>query len=176
MLYLIQCIPLNYENIDTLPSRIRYSQPVSSLQQWPTLSIAQGTSILSILLLRSSFANIYTKISHSPTESKERWLVMLFTASGLLAFKDALVGFALGLAYFLMMKLQDRVNGWTAPRRNGGESERLLSIVSTSLENRFVILPRGVVSKKDIGARSTRATAACNIAREAAVPDLVRCT
>lgn len=36
------------------------------------------------------------------------------------------------------------------------DSVRLLSITSISLEKRFIIRPRGVVSKKDIGARRMR--------------------
>lgn len=35
-------------------------------------------------------------------------------------------------------------------------SVSVLSMTSISLENLFVILPRGVVSKKDMGARNTR--------------------
>lgn len=41
-----------------------------------------------------------------------------------------------------------------------------------SLENRFVIRPRGVVSKKDIGARRTRNMARFNITLLARVPKI----
>ena len=42
-------------------------------------------------------------------------------------------------------------------------SVRLLSMESTSLEKRFVMRPKGVVSKKDIGARRTLRIARCSI-------------
>jgi hypothetical protein len=50
----------------------------------------------------------------------------------------------------------------------------LLSMTSTSREKRLVILPRGVVSKKDIGARSARVIARCSIDLLDAVPNIVR--
>lgn len=52
-------------------------------------------------------------------------------------------------------------------------SVRKLSIVSTSLENRFVMRPRGVVSKKDIGARSVRVIARFSITLLDVVPNTV---
>lgn len=53
-------------------------------------------------------------------------------------------------------------------------SVRLLSITSTSREKRFVIRPRGVVSKKEIGARRARVIARVNIVLLAFVPNTVR--
>lgn len=53
-------------------------------------------------------------------------------------------------------------------------SVKLLSIVSTSLEKRFVIRPRGVVSKKDIGALSTRVMALFSMTLLAVVPMIVK--
>lgn len=53
-------------------------------------------------------------------------------------------------------------------------SVRLLSITSTSREKRFVIRPSGVVSKKDIGARSARVIALLSILLLAVVPIIVR--
>ena len=53
-------------------------------------------------------------------------------------------------------------------------SVRLLSMVSTSRENRLVIRPSGVVSKKDMGARSTRVIARLSITLLAVVPNIVR--
>jgi len=55
-------------------------------------------------------------------------------------------------------------------------SVKLLSIVSTSFANRFVILPRGVVSKKDIGARRTLLMACCKRTLLALVPRIDRLT
>lgn len=55
-------------------------------------------------------------------------------------------------------------------------SVRKLSIVSTSLENLFVIRPSGVVSKNDIGARSVRVIALLSITLLAVVPNTVRDT
>ena len=52
-------------------------------------------------------------------------------------------------------------------------SVRLLSMVSTSREKRFVIRPRGVVSKNDIGARSTRVIARLSMTLLALVPKIV---
>jgi len=52
-------------------------------------------------------------------------------------------------------------------------SVKLLSITSTSREKRFVILPSGVVSKKDIGARSVRVMARLSIFLLALVPKMV---
>lgn len=46
--------------------------------------------------------------------------------------------------------------------------------MSTSLENRLVIRPKGVVSKKDIGALSTRLMARFIITLLAVVPNTVR--
>ena len=51
---------------------------------------------------------------------------------------------------------------------------RLLSIMSTSFEKRLVMRPKGVVSKKDIGARSTRVMARFIITLLAVVPNIVR--
>jgi len=51
-------------------------------------------------------------------------------------------------------------------------SVRLLSITSTSREKRFVMRPRGVVSKKDIGARRTRVTASRSMTLEELVPNM----
>ena len=53
-------------------------------------------------------------------------------------------------------------------------SVKLLSIVSTSREKRFVIRPRGVVSKKDMGARSTRVMAWLSMNLLEVVPKIVR--
>ena len=53
-------------------------------------------------------------------------------------------------------------------------SDRLLSITSTSREKRLVIRPRGVVSKKDMGALSARVIARFNITLLAVVPVIVR--
>jgi hypothetical protein len=50
-------------------------------------------------------------------------------------------------------------------------SVKLLSITSTSREKRFVMRPRGVVSKKDIGARRTRVTACRSMVLLAFVPN-----
>jgi hypothetical protein len=52
-------------------------------------------------------------------------------------------------------------------------SVRLLSMTSTSRENRFVIRPRGVVSKNAIGALSARVIAVFNILLLAVVPIIV---
>ena len=49
-------------------------------------------------------------------------------------------------------------------------SVRVLSMVSTSREKRFVMRPRGVVSKNDIGARKVRMMAALSITLEDFVP------
>lgn len=53
-------------------------------------------------------------------------------------------------------------------------SVRLLSMTSTSREKRFVMRPRGVVSKKDIGALSARVIARFSIFLLAVVPIIVR--
>ena len=55
-------------------------------------------------------------------------------------------------------------------------SVRLLSIISTSLANLLVIRPSGVVSKKLIGALSTRVIARFNMILLARVPSTVRVT
>ena len=55
-------------------------------------------------------------------------------------------------------------------------SVRLLSKVSTSFANLFVILPRGVVSKKDIGARNTLFIACCKRVLLDLVPRIERDT
>ena len=55
-------------------------------------------------------------------------------------------------------------------------SDKLLSMTSTSRENRFVMRPKGVVSKKDIGARSARVIALFNMVLLALVPMNVRKT
>jgi hypothetical protein len=52
-------------------------------------------------------------------------------------------------------------------------SVRLLSMTSTSRENRFVMRPRGVVSKKDIGALRARVIAVFSILLLAVVPMMV---
>jgi hypothetical protein len=52
-------------------------------------------------------------------------------------------------------------------------SVRLLSMTSTSRENRFVMRPRGVVSKKDIGALRARVIAVFSILLLAVVPIMV---
>lgn len=49
-----------------------------------------------------------------------------------------------------------------------------LSMTWISFENRFVMRPSGVVSKKAIGARSTRVIAFCSIVLLAFVPQVVR--
>jgi len=53
-------------------------------------------------------------------------------------------------------------------------SVKVLSITSTSLENRFVIRPNGVVSKKDIGALRARDIARLSMLLLADVPITVR--
>lgn len=53
-------------------------------------------------------------------------------------------------------------------------SVKLLSIVSTSLEKRFVMRPRGVVSKKLIGALNALVIARFNITLLDTVPNIVR--
>ena len=50
------------------------------------------------------------------------------------------------------------------------ESVMVLSRTSISLLKRFVMRPRGVVSKNDMGARRTRVMARCNIVLPASVP------
>ena len=55
-------------------------------------------------------------------------------------------------------------------------SDKLLSITSTSREKRLVIRPSGVVSKKDMGARSARVIARLSIVLLALVPITVRAT
>jgi hypothetical protein len=55
-------------------------------------------------------------------------------------------------------------------------SVRLLSIMSVSFENRFVIRPRGVVSKNDIGARRVRFIARLSITLLEVVPAIVSVT
>jgi hypothetical protein len=55
-------------------------------------------------------------------------------------------------------------------------SVRKLSMVSTSLENRFVMRPSGVVSKKAIGARSVLVIARFSITLLDVVPNTVRDT
>ena len=52
-------------------------------------------------------------------------------------------------------------------------SVKLLSMTSTSRENRFVIRPSGVVSKKDMGARKVRVMARLSIFLLALVPMIV---
>jgi hypothetical protein len=52
-------------------------------------------------------------------------------------------------------------------------SVRLLSMISMSFENRFVMRPNGVVSKNDIGARRVRLTARLSITLLAVVPAIV---
>jgi hypothetical protein len=53
-------------------------------------------------------------------------------------------------------------------------SVKLLSMISASFENRFVMRPSGVVSKNDIGARKVRLIADWSITLLAFVPAIVR--
>lgn len=55
-------------------------------------------------------------------------------------------------------------------------SESELSMTSTSRENRLVMRPRGVVSKKDMGARKTRVMACLSMCLDALVPTIVKIT
>ncbi len=54
------------------------------------------------------------------------------------------------------------------------DSVRLLSIMSISLDKRFIMRPRGVVSKNEIGARRTRCIARRSMRLLASVPKIVR--
>lgn len=64
-----------------------------------------------------------------------------------------------------------------AVRRNMRiESVSWLSMTSISLEKRLVMRPRGVVSKKDMGARRTLCMAWCSMTLEASVPPKDRTT
>ncbi|KAI5811639.1 sulfate transporter [Peziza echinospora] len=96
---------------------------------------AFSETLLNILLfaagidLASTVAQTLNASSHSTLEANERWLVMLVTAGGLLVFKDSWLGLALGVALWIVLRLQDKAAEYFARRNRsgGGETQPLLS-------------------------------------------------